>query len=99
MRYSRNNTDWLNRQFFLRFDKILVNSLRVFALPKKCDWSGALSYEYPGDSIMPSTPKPIISSKNERTELGSAPSKSVVFVVTRKPRFTASRMPAVAVSY
>ena len=39
---------------------------------------------------MPSTPSSIISSKNARTLLGSAPSKSVVLVVTRKPRFTAS---------
>ena len=35
---------------------------------------------------MPSTPKAIISSKNARTLLGSAPSNSVVLVVTRKPR-------------
>ena len=41
---------------------------------------------------MPSTPSSIISSKNARTLFGSAPSKSVVFVVTRKPRCTASRI-------
>ncbi len=43
---------------------------------------------------MPSTPRLIISSKKARTLLGSAPSKSVVLVVTRKPRLTASRMPS-----
>jgi hypothetical protein len=39
---------------------------------------------------MPSTPRAIISSKNARMLLASAPSTAVVFVVTRKPRFTAS---------
>src|SRR5207248_1384768 len=38
---------------------------------------------------MPSTPSSIISSKNARTLLGSAPSNKVVFVVTRKQRFAA----------
>ena len=41
---------------------------------------------------MPSTPSSIISSKKARTLLGSAPSNSVVLVVTRKPRFSASRI-------
>jgi len=45
---------------------------------------------------MPSTPTSIISSKNARTEFGSQFSKRVVLVVTRKPRSTASRMPAIA---
>ena len=45
---------------------------------------------------MPSTPTSIISSKNARTELGSQLSNRVVFVVTRKPRSTASRIPAIA---
>ena len=36
---------------------------------------------------MLSTPTSIISSKNVRTLLGSAPSNRVVLVVTRKPRF------------
>ena len=35
---------------------------------------------------MPSTPRSIISSKKARTDLGFAPSNSVVLVVTRKPR-------------
>ena len=35
---------------------------------------------------MPSTPRVIISSKKPRTLTGSAPSKSVVLVVTRNPR-------------
>ncbi len=39
---------------------------------------------------MPSTPISIISSKKRRTLLGSAPSNSVVFVVTRKPRCQSS---------
>ena len=43
---------------------------------------------------MPSTPRSIISSKNARTLFGSAPSNSVVLVVTRKPRRTASLMPS-----
>ena len=47
---------------------------------------------------MPSTPRSIISSKKPRTEAGSAPSKSVVLVVTRKPIFTARRMPSTAFS-
>ena len=41
---------------------------------------------------MPSTPSCIISSKKARTLLASAPSNSVVLVVTRKPRLTASRI-------
>ena len=53
-------------------------------------WSGALSYVYPGETIMLSTPAAIISSKCARTLFGSAPSKSVVFVVTRKPAATAA---------
>lgn len=47
-------------------------------------------------AVMPSTPSSIISLKKSRTLLGSAPSKSVVLVVTRKPRFKASRMPSAA---
>ena len=48
---------------------------------------------------MLSTPTSIISSKNLRTLLGSAPSNSVVLVVTRKPASTAARMPSRAMSY
>src|SRR5262252_7181413 len=48
---------------------------------------------------MLSTPSCIISSKCARTLFGSAPSKSVVFVVTRKPRRIASLIPSVAISY
>ena len=39
---------------------------------------------------MPSTPRSIISSKNSRIRSGEAPSKSVVLVVTRKPRSSAA---------
>jgi hypothetical protein len=46
--------------------------------------------------IIPSTPRSIISSKNARTALGSAPSNSVVLVVTRKPIATARRIPSTA---
>ena len=45
---------------------------------------------------MPSTPSVIISSKNSRIRSGEAPSKSVLFVVTRKPRATASRIAGTA---
>jgi len=48
---------------------------------------------------MLSTPTSIISSKNVRTLFGSAPSNRVVFVVTRKPAATASRIPSSASSY
>ena len=48
---------------------------------------------------MPSTPASIISVKNARTDLLSTPSKMVVFVVTRKPALTASRMASSAISY
>ena len=44
---------------------------------------------------MPSTPIAIISSKNCRIRRGDAPSKSVVFVVTRKPRPSAALIPSV----
>ena len=43
---------------------------------------------------MPSTPSSVISSKNRRTLLGSAPSNRVVLVVTRKPRWSAALMPS-----
>ena len=43
---------------------------------------------------MPSTPTAIISSKNCRIRRGDAPSKSVVFVVTRKPRPSAALIPS-----
>ncbi len=45
---------------------------------------------------MPSTPTAIISSKNCRIRRGDAPSKSVVFVVTRKPRPSAALIPSTA---
>ena len=47
---------------------------------------------------MPSTPRFIISSKNSRILNGEAPSNSVVFVVTRKPRWSAALIPSTASS-
>src|SRR5215510_8385898 len=47
---------------------------------------------------MPSTPRFIISSKNCRMRSGEAPSKSVVLVVTRKPRRRAAWIPCTASS-
>ena len=47
----------------------------------------------------PRRPPSIRSSKWPRTELGSAPSNSVVFVVTRKPAATAALIPSIAMSY
>src|SRR6266849_2779896 len=47
---------------------------------------------------MLSTPASIISSKNWRTLLGSAPSNRVVLVVTGKPAWMASRIPSRAIS-
>src|SRR5215831_13153515 len=47
---------------------------------------------------MPSTPRFIISSKNWRMRSGEAPSKSVVLVVTRKPRRRAVLIPCTASS-
>src|SRR5262252_95010 len=51
------------------------------------------------ESMMLSTPRSINSSKWARTLFGSAPSNKVVFVVTRKPHFSASLMPSIARSY
>ena len=48
---------------------------------------------------MLSTPASINSSKCARTLLGSAPSNSVVLVVTRKPAATAACTPSIAMSY
>src|SRR6185312_8927164 len=85
IRNSMKMGDALNRHVFLRFDRIARNSFFDRARPRKCFWSGALSYVYPGDTIMLSTPAVISSSKCALTLFGSAPSKSVVLVVTRKP--------------
>src|SRR4051812_2307160 len=73
--------DALKRQVFFRLERIMRNSFFDLARPRKCFWSGALSYVYPGETIMLSTPARISSSKWARTEFGSAPSNSVVLVV------------------
>ena len=43
IRNSMNMGDALNRQVFLRFDRIDRNSFFDRARPRKCFWSGALS--------------------------------------------------------
>src|SRR5436190_23108509 len=86
IRNSKNSGDRLNCHRFLRFDRIARNMRRVRARPKQCVGSGAVPEEQPGESIMPSTPRSIISSKDALTDVGAAAAKTVAVVVTRKPR-------------
>jgi len=71
--------DMLNCQVFFLLDKMPADSRRVRAAAEEMLRREALSYEYPGESIMPSTPSFIMSSKKLADAVGSAPSKSVVW--------------------
>ena len=98
MRNCRKRGDWLNRHDLFAFSNIREKRRCDRSRRRKCSWSGAFSYEYPGLTIIPSTPSSIISSKKRRMPSGSLPSNSVVFVVTRNPRESAARIAFTATS-
>jgi hypothetical protein len=66
---------------------------------RKCSWFGACSHEKPGETVIPSTPRPVAVSKKRAAPSDVALSKRVELMFTRKPFALAEAIAATAFSY